>query len=115
IQLNQLCAHPSCFDRQSPDADWQCEATRPGASWIEIQYAVFLFYSRLMAVAVDDYAEPRSFRLQVESAEIMQEVDENAARFDDFGFRQNARPRGGVDVAANRGYGRNFDERFENP
>jgi hypothetical protein len=66
-----------------------------------------------MAVAVDHHAESGGFRLQVELAEVMHHIDRHAAGFDDFGFRQTARPRGGVDVTADCGYGGNPRERFE--
>ncbi len=65
-----------------------------------------------MAVAVYDHAEP-GLRLQVELAAIMQDIDGHAAGFDNFSFRQNARPRGGVDVTADRGYGGNLRQLFE--
>ena len=45
-----------------------------------------------MAVAVYDHAESGGFGLQVELAEIMQHIDRHAAGFNDFGFRQSARP-----------------------
>ena len=89
------------------------EASRPSAAWIEIEDAIFLFDLRLMAVAVHHHAESGGSQLQVESAEIMQHIDGHAAGFDDFGFRQSARPGVGVDVTADRGDGRDFDKRFE--
>jgi hypothetical protein len=67
-----------------------------------------------MAVAVYHHAESGGFGLQVELAEIVQHVDRNAAGFDNFGFGQSARPGRGVNVAANRGYGRDLRERFQN-
>ena len=66
-----------------------------------------------MAVSVYDHAESRGFRRQVELGAIMQDIDGHTTGFDDLGFRQSARPRGGVDVTANRGYGGNLRERFE--
>jgi len=66
-----------------------------------------------MAVAVYDHAESGGFWLQVELAEIMQDIDGQATGFDDFGCRQSARPRGGIDVAVDRGYGRDLRQRFE--
>src|SRR6266852_2110355 len=85
----------------------------PGTAGIEIQYAVLLRCPRLMAVAVYDHAESRGFRLQVELAEIMQDVDGHAAGFDDFGSRESARPGVGVDVTSDRGYGRDLSERLD--
>src|ERR1700674_3671225 len=66
-----------------------------------------------MAGAEYDHAESGGFRLQFELTEIMQHINQDAAGFDDLGFRQRARPRGGVDVTADHGYGGNLRERFE--
>jgi hypothetical protein len=89
------------------------ETARAGATWIEIEHAVFLVYLRMMAVAEYDNAESGRFRLQVELAEIVKDIDGHAAGFNDFSFSQRARPGAGVDVTADRGYGSNLHERFE--
>jgi len=89
------------------------ETARAGAAWIEIEDAVFLFYLWLMAVAVYDHAESGGFRLQVEAAEIMQDIDGYVSGLNDFGFGQGVRPGLRVDVAADCGYGRDLCERFE--
>ena len=60
-----------------------------------------------MAVPGNDDIESRSFGLQIQLREIVQYVDGNAARFEDFSLRQLARPRIFVDISANGGYGRN--------
>src|ERR1700687_2482919 len=112
-QLYQLCSYFSHFDDQLPHAHWQAEASRAGAAWIEIEHTVLLFYLRMMAVAIDEHAESGGFRLQVELAAIMHHIDGDAAKFKDFSFRQCARPRSSVDLTADRDYGGNLRERFE--
>src|SRR3981081_3001909 len=104
FQLHQLRLHFSRINPQPPHAHWQAETARPSAAWIEIEDAAFLFHLRLMAVAINHHAKSGGFRLQVELAAIMQHIDGHAADSDDFSFRQNARPRSSVDVAADRGY-----------
>jgi len=67
----------------------------------------------LVAVAVDDHAESGGLWLLVKLGEIVQHIDRYAIHFDDLGGWQNARPWRGVDVAADRGYGCDLRERFE--
>ena len=90
------------------------ETAWAGAAWIEIQHAVLLFDLGLMAVTVDDHAESGGFRLQVELREIMKHVNRNASGFDNFGHGQPLRPGLGVDIAADRGNGRDFRQRLQN-
>lgn len=66
-----------------------------------------------MAVAIDHYMESGCFRVQVESAAIMQHVDGHTANFDHFGCWQRARPRVCIDVAADGGHGGKFRESFK--
>jgi len=71
-----------------------------------------------MTVSVDHHAQPGRFRLQIETPEIVQHIDRQtadrqAAGFDDFSFRQGARPRLGINVPADRRDGRNLCQRFE--
>src|ERR1035437_8073381 len=113
FQLHQLRSHFSCFDRQPPHAYRQVETAWPGAAWIKIEDAIFLFDLRLMAVAVYHHAESGGSQLQVELAEIVHDIDGHAAGCDDVGLRQSARPDVGVDVTADRGYGRDLRKRFE--
>src|SRR5208282_5175150 len=113
FQLDQLGSYFSLSDQQFPQTYRQVETAWPGAAWIKIEDAIFLFDLRLMAVAVHHHAESASSQLQVELAEIMQHIDGNTAGFDDFGFRQSARPDVSVDVTADRGYGRDLRKRFE--
>lgn len=56
-----------------------------------------------MAVPADDSGESGRVRLQVQSSEIVQNVNENATDLQDFGFRQPASPLDFVDIAAYRG------------
>jgi len=58
-----------------------------------------------MTVAVYHHAEACGLRLQGKLPEIVQQINRNLPGFDDFGFRQTPRPRAGVDITADRGYG----------
>jgi hypothetical protein len=100
-------------DPKSPQADWELESARAGAAGIEVEHSVSLFHFGLVAVAVNDGAESGSFRLQVELREIVEEVDEDATDFYDFGSGQFAAPGFGIHVAANRGDGSDATERVE--
>jgi len=57
-------------------------------------------------VAGDHYFESDGCRLQIKLLQIVQHIDQNATDLDSFGLRQSTRPRGLVDIAANRGNGR---------
>lgn len=62
----------------------------------------------------DHRVEPSGFGLQIELRQIVQHINGNACDLDGFSFRQSARPRTLVDIAANRGHGRNMLELFKN-
>ena len=102
------------FHDQPSQADRQFESLRPRTAGIEVQHSVarLLFWD--MTVAVDDYVESGRFWLQIERAQIMQNINRNAADLGDFGFRQLARPRALIDVAANGTHGSNPGQFFEN-
>ena len=54
-----------------------------------------------MAVPRDHDLEPSRFRLQIKPRQIVENINGSAADLDDFSFRQPARPRFVVYVAAN--------------
>src|ERR1700719_4248428 len=71
-----------------------------------------------MRVAADDDVESRGAWVEIEPVEVVQNVDGYFACFDDGGFREGQRPGGRffslVDVAADRGEGRERVQRVEN-
>jgi len=52
-QLDQLGHQSSIFDDQSTNRDWQIEAPRPSAAWIEEQYTLAIFHQGPMRVTED--------------------------------------------------------------
>jgi len=67
-----------------------------------------------MAVSGDDDIEPGYFRLQIELSQIMQHIDGDSANLDDFCLRQLAGPGLFVDIAADRGHGRDRRKLIKN-
>jgi hypothetical protein len=61
-------------------------------------------------VAVDDDVEPGGLWFQIERGEIVEYIDRGATEFDNFGLCQPSRPRCLVNVAADRGNGRNLGQ-----
>ena len=114
LQLHQFCSHLPRFDRQPSHAHRQFEAARARAAGIEVEDAVFLFHFRLMAVAVD---RPRGIPRLPASDRVGR--DRAACRWTRrrlrrLRFRAERAPSAGVDVAADRGHGRDLRERLEN-
>jgi hypothetical protein len=93
------------FDDQASGGDRQLESSRAGAAGIEVEDAVLCLLLGHVAVTVDDHAETRGFRLEIELGEIVENVDRDAGKLDYFGLGQFLRPRGGVDIAADCGDG----------
>src|ERR1039457_4897073 len=113
FQFHQLCAHSSICDHEPPHAHRQSKTPWPCAARIEIQYMLLHFYLRLMTVPVYHDAKSGGFGFQIKLSQIVQHVNRKASSFDHFGLRQCTRPGPSVDIAADRGYRRNFRERFE--
>jgi len=65
-------------------------------------------------MAKDHHAESGGFRLQIETCQIMQHIDRDAAHLDDFDVCEFARPRGLVNVAANGRHRRDRAQSIEN-
>ena len=112
-QFDQFCIHVFLFDRQPSDGHGRTEAARAGASRVEIEDAVLLFYFRMMAVAMDHNAESGGLGLEVKLGEVVQHVDQYAVRLDDFGKWQSACPWRGINVAADCRHRRDLREGFE--
>jgi hypothetical protein len=113
-QRNDFSLDLSLANREVPHRHRQFEAPRPGAAGIEIKHAAARLLLRNMAVPRDHDLEPCRFRLQIELCQIVQNINRNAADLDDFSFRQPARPRGCVDIAANGRHGRENRELLKN-
>jgi hypothetical protein len=64
-------------------------------------------------VAADYNRESRSFGLEIQLSQIVQHIDANATQLKHSSFRQFARPRSFVDIAANGGDGSNRGKLFE--
>jgi hypothetical protein len=65
MQFNYFCSQFSFLDFQFSWADWQVESSWTGASWIDVEHSVFLFYLGLVAVAVDYGGYAGCFGLEV--------------------------------------------------
>jgi hypothetical protein len=105
--LDYFDAKTAPFYDQPADRHRQLEAPRAGAAGIEVEHAVARLLLRTVAVAGDHDFESRSLGFQVKLRKIVQNIDGDAAEFDDFRFRKFARPRRLVDIAPDGGYGRN--------
>ena len=66
-----------------------------------------------MRVAGDEHVNSAGYGIQLEFIDIVEDVDRDAARFKDLGFRQLARPRRFVDVPAYCRDGSNRRESWE--
>src|SRR3954454_9620938 len=73
--LNDLSTNPIPVQHQPADRNRQLEPPRPRAARIEIEHAIPHLLLRNMAVPKDDRIESRSMRLQIESRQIVQDID----------------------------------------
>lgn len=113
-QLNDLSLDLLSANRDPRHAHRQLEPAWPCAARIEIEHAAANLLLRHMTVAGDHHAEPCCCRLQVKLRQIVEYINGNAREFDDFCLREAARPRGLVDIAANRRYRRDARELLKN-
>ena len=64
-------------------------------------------------MTADHDRESGGLRLEIQTSEIVQHIDANAAQLKHLSFRQLARPRGFVDVATDGGDGSDGGKLFE--
>jgi hypothetical protein len=111
---NDFAAHvPGGYD-QYPNSDWQSEPSRSRAAGIEVEHTTTHLLLRDVTVPGDHNFEARCFRFQTKLSQVVQDVDGDASEFDNFSFRQSARPRLFVDVPADACDRRNCREFVEN-
>lgn len=67
-----------------------------------------------MAVAVDRHAKSRGFWFQIELCQIVQDINRNAANFENFYVCKFARPCGFIDIAAHCDYRRDLFKSLQN-
>ena len=109
-----LASISAVFDRQPAHTYRQLETSWPGASGIEVEYAVFPFLLGHVAVSVDDGREFRRFRFQVEFLKIVQHVDGYFADLKNIRGRNFLCPCAVINVAAHGGQWRNRGQLVEN-
>jgi hypothetical protein len=66
-----------------------------------------------MAVSADNHIKSRSFGLQIQFIQVVKHVNRNSGDFKHIRGRDLLSPRFPVHIAADRGYGRNLSQRFE--
>jgi hypothetical protein len=103
---DNFAAHIAAGDNELANRDRQVEASRPRAAGIEVKHAIAHLLLWGVAVAGDYDPETGGRGLEIELGEIVKDVDGNTGEFDDFCLREFAGPRGLVDIAADRGHGR---------
>ena len=104
----------SAFNGQPPDSHRQFKAPGTGAARIEVQDSAAHLLLRNMTVAGEDHLKSGGSRFQIESSEIMQHINGNAADLEDFGFSKGPGPRRLVNIAADGGQGRDGCQRLKN-
>ena len=67
-----------------------------------------------MRMSADDRREPRSFGIEVERIQVMNDIDVHAGQFHDFDFSKTPGPSLLIHIAANRGHWRNFFQSRDN-
>ena len=99
---------------QTRHGNRQLKPAWSSTSRVDVEDAIALEFSRLMGVAADDDMESGGRGIQVESVQIVQNVEENPTRFRDRCFRQGARPIRLIYVSTNGNKGSEFSQRIEN-
>ncbi len=90
------------------------EAAGTCAAGIDVEDAVFFVLSRLVGMAEEDDVNSGGGRLEVEIADVVDEVERGGGGFDDFCLPQFCRPGRGVYIPANRHDRREFSQFIEN-
>ena len=112
--LDDLCLHVFTFNDQFSHADGQLEPSRARAARIQIEHAVACLLLRNVTVSGDDNSETRRFGLQIQLPQIVEHIHRSSSDFNDLNFRQFARPRAFVDVAAHGGERSDLQQSVEN-
>jgi hypothetical protein len=102
VQLDDFRFDEAGFNPEPADAHWQFESPRPRAARIEVKHSFTHFLLGNMAVAGNHDLESGGFRLEIELCEIVEHIDRDTSKFDDFILRQLTRPWTFIDVAADR-------------
>jgi hypothetical protein len=102
------------FNLQLADTDWQPETSWPSASRIEVEDAVAHLHERLVGVPADNAGESGSPRIEIELAQVVNDVNGNFADSDHFGLRQMMRPSVAIDIAADGVHGSDPAQFVEN-
>jgi len=101
------------FDREQADCDWQLEATWTAGAWIEVEHVFFVVNRWPMRVAVEDSGKLCGDGIEMQRAEIVQQVDVVTLKQEYIGFGQATARALGVDVAADCMDGSDFFQCLE--
>jgi len=113
-QLDDFSLNVLTVDRDPPHAHRQLEPVRTRAPRIQIKHAAARLLLRNVAVAGDHYTESRSLRLQIKLRQIVEHINCDACKLNDFRLRQVARPGALVDIAADGRHWRDSRELLKN-
>ena len=103
-QIHDLTAHKLVVYKNSSYGDRQIEPPWSGAAGVEVKHTVSHFLFRLVAVAAYHGCKPRSFRLELELTQIMEDIERYASDFEDIARRNLPRPSRTIYIAAHRSY-----------
>ena len=108
IKNASLGSHFAALDDQTSDAGRQAKSSRPGAPRIKVEHAVFRVLLGDVTVPVNHRRESRGLRLEIETLQVVQDVNRDAAGLKYVVRRNLARPLFAIHVATDCGYRGNF-------
>ena len=104
----------ACGQIQSRDSDGQVETPWPSASRIEIKHPANSLDPGPMRVAANDDDNPARDRIELQSLDVVQNIDAAPAEGYHLGLRMLLRPVAGIDVPSDRNDRRNPLESGDN-
>lgn len=114
LQLNEFDFERLAIHIYEREGNRQLKPARPRASRVDVEYAIALGLPRLMGMPADDDVEAGGSRIQVQSLDIVKNIEEDRARFCYGGIRQIASPVSLIDVSTYRDDGRKFSQSCKN-
>lgn len=90
FQLNEFNFERLAVHIEEREGNRQLKSARPRASRIDVEYAIALGLSGLMGMPTDDDVDSGGHRIQVQSMDIVENIEEDRTRFCHSGIRQIA-------------------------
>ena len=113
FEIDDLRNHPIFADIDPGKADRQPEPPRPGAAGVEEQHAGTAFDQRLVRMAEDHRVTPLGGGVEVQSGDVVAEMELPSGDGDGSCFRQVVGPVVAVDIAADGKQRRDRGQGFE--